>query len=155
DLAEALLVALRLNDVGDPAIALASGACEGGVGATADPDGRGGLLRGLGIDAHALELREAALEGGGRGAPARAHDVDALARPRPALAVRGARGFELFRVLPAHPDSEDQPAPGERVEGGGDLGRDGRMAEGEEVHTHAETGALGDADVGREQSQRL
>src|SRR5262249_61993024 len=96
DLAEGLLVALRLDDVGDPAVALASGAREGGVGAAADPDGRGGLLRGLGIDAHALELGEAALEGGGRVAPERAHCLDALAHPRPALARRAPRGFDLF-----------------------------------------------------------
>src|SRR5438309_8911618 len=79
DLVEALRVALGLDHVRDPAVPLPAGACERGVGATTDPDGRPGLLHGLRVDRHALEIREAPLERRRRVAPQRAHDVDRLA----------------------------------------------------------------------------
>src|SRR5919106_146951 len=65
DLVDALGVALWLHDVGHPAVTLAARAGERRVRAPADPDRRPRLLHGPGIDRHALELREAALEAGG------------------------------------------------------------------------------------------
>src|SRR3989442_1732182 len=80
DLVEALRVALGLDHVRDPAVPLPAGACERGVGATTDPDGRPGLLHGLRVDRHALEIREAPLERRRRVAPQRADEVELLVR---------------------------------------------------------------------------
>src|SRR5262249_41580938 len=116
DLVEALGIALRLHDVGDPAVALAAGARERGSGAAADPDRGSRLLHGLGIERHVGKLRESSLEAGRRVAPERAHDVDRLAHARAALAVRDARDFELLGVLSADADAKDEAPSGQHVE---------------------------------------
>ena len=118
DLGQALGIALGLDDVGHPAVALPSGPLERRVGAPAHPDRRPRPLHRLRVDAHPLELREAPLERGGRVPPQRPHHVDALGDARPALAVGNPAGLELLRVLTAHPDPEDQAAPAEHVERG-------------------------------------
>src|SRR5438552_4671953 len=87
DLLDALGVALGLDDVGDPAVTLAAGPRQRGLRAPADPDRRPRPLHGLGIDRHALEAGEAALEAGRRVAPERAHDLDAFGDAGTALAV--------------------------------------------------------------------
>ena len=101
DLVEALFEALGLDDVRDPAVALTSGARQRRLGAPADPDRRSRLLHGLGIDRHAVELREAPVERRGRVAPLRPHDVDDLGDPGAALRVRRARQLELLWILSA------------------------------------------------------
>src|SRR5439155_25763154 len=153
DLGEALLVALRLDDIGDPAVALAPGAGERRIGAAADPDRRRGRLDGLGVYAHAFELREAALEAGRRIAPERPHDVDALGDARTALLVGNAAGFEFLRVLPAHAHAKDEAAARERIEGRCDLGGNRRMAQGEEIDADPQLDPARDAYVRGEERQ--
>src|SRR5262249_22294505 len=138
DLGEALLVALGLDDVGDPAVSLAPGAGKRRVGAAADPDGRSGFLDGLGIYAHPLEPGEASLEGRRRITPERAHHVDAFADARAALLVGTAAGLELLRILPADSHAKDQAASRERVKRRGDLGRYRWVAQCQEIDAGAE-----------------
>src|SRR2546428_228292 len=155
DLVEALRVALGLDHVRDPAVPLPAGACERGVGATTDPDGRPGLLHGLRVDRHALEIREAPLERRRRVAPQRAHDVDRLAHARAALGVRHAAQLELLRVLAADADAEDETPPGQHVERRGDLGGDRGRPQREQVDGGAEAQAARDRHVTGEQRERL
>src|SRR5438045_3087002 len=155
DLVETLRVPLGLHHVRDPAVPLPAGAREGGVGTPADPDGRAGLLHRLGIERDAGELREPPLEGRGRVAPERAHDLDRLGHARAPLAVRHAADLELLRILAADADAEDQPAAGQRVEGRGDLRRDGGRPQREQVDGGAETQAGGDRHVAGQERERL
>src|SRR5687767_810308 len=155
DLVEALRVALRLDDVRHPPVALPSRTGQRGVRAAADPDGRPGPLHGLGIDRDAVEAREPPLEAGRRVAPERADGVDGLADARAPLTVWHAAELELLGVLAADPDAEDQPPARQHVEGARDLRRDGGRAQGEEVHGGAEADTAGDGGVGGEQRQRL
>src|SRR5262249_29904069 len=69
DLLHALCVPFRRDHVRDPAVALAAGAGERGIGPSTDPDGRTRLLDGLRIDRHTVELREPSLERGRGVAP--------------------------------------------------------------------------------------
>src|SRR5207253_3131052 len=124
-----------------------AGAREGAAGAPADPDGRAGLLHRLGIERDAGELREPPLERRGRVAPERAYDVDRLAHAGAPLAVRHAADLELLRILAADADAEDQPAAGQRIEGRGDLRRDGGRPQGEQVDGGAEAHAARDRHV--------
>src|SRR5919109_4473297 len=116
DLVEALRVALRLHDVGNPAIALTPRASQRGFRAAADPDRRAGLLHRLGIERHARELREASLEARRGVAPQGADDVDPLGHARATLSVRHAGYLELPRILAADAYAEDHTTARQHVE---------------------------------------
>ena len=149
DPVEALGVAVRLHDVRHPAVALPARARQRRVGAAADPDRRK-LLDGLGIDRDRVESREPAVERGRRVTPERAHDVDALVHPCPALLVRHAAERELLRVLAADADAEDEPAAREHVEGRRRLRRHGRRTERQQIDGDAQLDPVRDGHVGRE-----
>src|SRR5262249_18801137 len=149
----ALRVALGVNDVRDPPVALTGGPHERRVGAPADPDRRAWLLHRLGVDADLLEIGEPAVERGRRVAPECADNVDRLGDARASLAVRYAAELELLRVLAADADAEDQAAAGQHIEGGGRLRRDRRRAQRQERDRGAELDAVGDADVGRQEGE--
>ena len=155
DLRHGLPVALGVDHVRHPPVALARRPRQRRVGPPADPDGRPRLLHRLGVDADAVEAGEAAVERRRRVAPERAHDVDALGHARAALLVRDAADLELLAVLAAHAHAEDEAAAGQHVQGGRGLGRDGGRAQREQVHAGAEADARGDARVAREERQRL
>src|SRR5439155_12511605 len=91
-------VALGVDDVGDPPVTLTAGADERRLGAAADPDRRPGPLDRPAADAHRVELREAAVDGGGRVTPERAHDLDGLRDAGAALTMGHAAHLELLRV---------------------------------------------------------
>jgi len=125
------------------------------LGAASNPDRRAGLLHRLGVDAHLVEPREAAVEGGRRVAPERAHDVDGLGDAGPTLVVGHTAHLELLRVLATDAHAEDEPPAREHVEGGAHLGRHRGGAERQQIHARPELDPAGDAGVAREQGERL
>src|SRR5688572_30865096 len=107
NLVHALAIALGVDHVRNPPVALTPGAHERRIRAPADPDRGTGLLHRLRIDRYVLERAEAALERRRRVTPQRADDVDRFGHARAALLVRHAGEFELLRVLAPDPDAED------------------------------------------------
>src|SRR5438874_8999559 len=154
DLVEALRIALGLDDVGHPAVALAAGARQRRVGPPADPEGRE-LLHRLRVDRDPLEPTEPPLKRRRRVPPERADDLDGLGHARAPLRVGDAADLELLRVLAADPHAEDQATFAEDVERRRDLGGDRRRAQGQQVHGDAELDPPRDRRVGREQRERL
>jgi hypothetical protein len=121
---------------GEPAIAVARGAAQGGFGTSADRD-RQGRVRG-GTDPGLLEAEELALEVEGLTPEQSAQRREAGVRAAAPGSGVDAADLDLVAVLAADARSEnDSPRSGgaERRE----LARDGdRMTQGQQVHAHVD-----------------
>ena len=127
---------------GEPAVAPASDAAEGGLGAPAYPHGHGVLVR-LGLDGGVVDGVVAALEGDVVLAPEAAHEVEGLVGAAGALLDVGAAGLELVGGVGAETDGGEHTALADEVDGGDFLGEDGGITEGQGEDAVAELHTLG------------
>ena len=127
---------------GEPAVASAPDAAEGGLGTPADPH-RHRVLVGLGLDGGVVDGVVASLEGDVVLAPELAHEVDGLVGPAGALLDIGAAGLELVGGVGPEADGGEHAALADEVDGGDFLGEDGGVAEGQGEDAVTELHALG------------
>jgi hypothetical protein len=110
---------------------------EGAGAVAADPDRRPRLLHGLGREADIAEAEELALERWVGVRPQRREDLEDLVGLAAAPVERHTQDLQLL-LPPAHAHAADQPAIGERVDGGEHLGHHHRVAVPEDEHRGAQ-----------------
>ena len=116
-----------------PDVCVSGGAAQGEFARAANPDGRMGLLHGLGVDVHIVKREETSVEGGGARFPASFPEAQVLVCAGAALSVGDSQGV-VFLLIPAGADSGDGTSAGHLVEGGKHLGGHDGVAVGHYQH---------------------
>jgi len=135
------------------AICDAAGAAHRPLGTSADPDRR--ASRPLGLGPH-CDARVGRAVGAGHEAvaPRLPADLDRVERAAAALGKRDVQALELLPA-PSQAEAEDEPAPGDEIDGGGVLREANRVEERGEQQPGADLDPLGArGDGGREREQR-
>ena len=125
-----------------PAISNLAGPLDGGVHMRGDDDGRARLGRRLRPDGQVLELIMAALVRDFVFGPQALDDFDVLGEARHAALHVDAEHGELFRPV-AQPHAEQEPAAGDDVHEGSDLGQFDRIVQRQQHDIRADFEAFG------------